>query len=78
VRSSAASRFPVESMDPYRDAASRLIGAALADRFAWERLAGRDRHDRSSPERIGPARARVQWALEKGGATDSSMCAPNP
>ena len=42
VRAQQARRprsLPVESMDPYRDAASRLIGAALADRFAWERLA---------------------------------------
>jgi carboxypeptidase Q len=32
-------KLPRESMDPYRDAASRLIGAAMADRFAWQRLA---------------------------------------
>ena len=27
------------SVEPYREPASRLIGAALADRFAWHRLA---------------------------------------
>lgn len=27
------------SVEPYREPASRLIGAALADRFAWQRLA---------------------------------------
>ena len=26
-------------LEPYREPASRLIGAALADRFAWQRLA---------------------------------------
>ncbi len=30
---------PAHLMDPYRDPASRLIGAALSDRFAWHRLA---------------------------------------
>lgn len=30
---------PAPSMSPYRDAAARLIGAALADTTAWQRLA---------------------------------------
>lgn len=30
---------PTVSMEPYRDASARLIGAALANRFAWQRLA---------------------------------------
>jgi carboxypeptidase Q len=38
-RSRVAAQAPPAWLDAYREPASRLIGAALADRFAWERLA---------------------------------------
>ena len=68
VRAQQARRpraLPVESMDPYRDAASRLIGAALADRFAWERLA--ELTDTIGHRLSGSAQLEraVQWALEE-------------
>ena len=45
-------------LDAYRDAASRLLGEALATDFAWQRLAELRRHLRPSPERSRSARAR--------------------
>ena len=36
---SAAQTLAVTSLDPYRDPASRLVGAALGDTAAWQRLA---------------------------------------
>jgi len=36
---SAAKTHAVTSLDPYRDPASRLVGAALGDTAAWQRLA---------------------------------------
>jgi carboxypeptidase Q len=39
VSRAAAQTAPPAWLDAYREPAARLIGAALADRFAWERLA---------------------------------------
>jgi carboxypeptidase Q len=39
ARPRAAQSGPADSMAPYREAAARLIGAALADATAWQRLA---------------------------------------
>jgi len=60
-----ARSVPIESMDPYRDAASRLIGAAMSDRFAWERLAELTDtigHRLSGSPQLERA---VQWAMEE-------------
>jgi carboxypeptidase Q len=54
-----------EWLDPYRDPASRLIGAALADAAAWQRLA--ELTDTFGP-RLSGSRAledAIQWAIRE-------------
>jgi carboxypeptidase Q len=55
---------PVSSLDPYRESASRLIAAATADEFAWNRLA--ELTDTFGNRLAGSqnlSRA-IQWAVE--------------
>lgn len=61
-RYAAASPLPLA---PYRDAAARLIGAALANRFAWERLAELTDtvgHRLSGSPQLEQA---IAWAIER-------------
>ncbi len=54
---------PVDWLDAYREPASRLIGAALSDRFAWTRLA--ELTDTYGPRLAGSTNldSAIRWAV---------------